>query len=97
MRDVLARQWERTSVMTFAFAALLGVRAGSATPRWDPGDLLVGVYFLSLSLLFWIRAAQLRRGRGYEGSAARTIALVTGLGVGAVLVLMDMLTAGHVI
>ena len=56
--------------MSLTVAAISGVRAGSANPRWDTGDLLVGLHFAVLSLLFWGRAARVRRGGATTPSAA---------------------------
>ena len=61
-RYVLADEWQRTAAMALVVAAIAGVHAGAAKPRWDTGDLLVGLYFAVLSLLLWGRAAQVRRG-----------------------------------
>ena len=93
-RWMLAREWKRASVLSLILAALTGVRAGSAQPRWDTGDLLVGLYFAGLSLLFWARGARLQRLRGIERSAAVLItSLAVGLGIGGVVVLIDIGTA----
>lgn len=95
MRDVLAREWEKTA-LTLVLATVAGLRARLATPRWDKGDLVVGLYLVVLSLLFWLRATQLRRGRGCTPSAARVIALICALAVGGLLSTLDIVTAGKV-
>ena len=93
-RWMLAREWKRASVLSLMLAALAGVRAGSGQPRWDTGDLLVGLYFAGLSLLFWVRGARVECLRGIERSAAVLItSLAVGLGIGGVLVLIDIGTA----
>jgi hypothetical protein len=96
VRDLLAREWQKTAVMTLVLAAVAGLRARLATPRWDKGDLIAALYLAVLSLLFWLRATQIRRGRGCAPSAARVIALVCGLAVGGLLLALDILTAGKV-
>ena len=88
---MLARGWKRASVLSLMLGAVAGVRAGSAQPRWDTRDLLVGLYFAGLSLLFWVRGSKVERLRGIERSAAVLITSVAvGLGIAGVLVLIDI-------
>ena len=96
MRDLLEREWEKTAVLTLVLATVAGLRARLATPRWAKGGLVVGLYFVVLSLLFWLRATQLRRSWGCTPSAARVIALVCVLAVGGLLLALDIITTGKV-
>lgn len=91
----LAREWKRTAGIALLVAVVAGIRAGLATPPWDTGDLLVGLYFAVLSLLFWLRAIRLTEGPAREPSVyLRWAALLLGLGVGGLLVLVDIATGG---
>ena len=96
MRDLLARDCQKTALLTLVLATVAGLRARLSTPRSDKRDLVVGPYSGVLSLLFWLRATQLRRGRGCTPSAARVIALVCVLAAGGLLLALDILTAGNV-
>jgi EmrB/QacA subfamily drug resistance transporter len=92
----LARQWHRNSVMALAVAAIAGVRAAADRPRWDTGDLLLGLWFAGLSLLYWGRAAAIDRARAISPSIAfGVVVLALGLGVGGALLVTDIATAGR--
>ena len=91
VRLLLARDWTRASAMSLLLAAIAGLRAGTARPPWGSADLLVGVYFVVLSLAFWACAARVRRAPADDRSGAvRRLALA--LGIGAVLILVDVAT-----
>lgn len=95
-RRVLALQWALTSGTSLFAAVLAGLRAMTATPSWDRGDLLVGLYFAALSLLLWARSAWIRRGRSITpGTSGHLAALAVGLGAGAALMVADIATSGR--
>jgi hypothetical protein len=91
----LAREWAWTSVTSLVVALLAGLRAITSSSRWGSGDLLVGLYFAALSLLFWARARWIRTGRAI-GPTARGYVAALALGAGGVLVVIDVLSAGRV-
>ena len=95
MLSQLPREWKRTAGIALLVAVIAGVRARLATPRWDPGDLLVGLYFAALSLLSWLHAVC----GGEPPARARSVrlrrwALLLGIAVGALLALADITTSG---
>jgi len=92
---LLADEWQRSSIFSFAVSALAGVRAAAARPRSDTGDLFVGLYFASLSLLFWTRALAIRRVAAIRPPvSSRIAALALGVSIGAALVVLDVAAAG---
>ena len=48
-----ARDWERTAGAALLVAVGAGLLAAAVRPRWDVGDLIVGLYFAAVSLLLW--------------------------------------------
>ena len=83
MLSQLPREWKRTAGIAPPVAVIAGVRARLATPRWDTGDLLVGLYFAALSLLSWLYAVR----AGEPPARARSVrlrrwALLLGIAVG---------------
>lgn len=95
MLSQLPREWKRTAGIALLVAVIAGVRARLATPRWDTGDLLVGLYFAALSLLSWLHAVR----AGEPPARARSVrlrrwALLLGIAVGALLALADITTSG---
>ena len=94
---LLAHAWQRTALMPLAVSALAGIHAATAEPRWDTGDLLVGLYFALLSLLLWAFSTWLTRNRlALSPNGMRVISVALGIGVGTVLVLIDIATSGRV-
>jgi hypothetical protein len=95
-RHLLAREWAWTSATSLIVALVAGLSATAHQPQRDAGDLLVGLYFAALSLLFWARASWIQRGRtitpSIRGYAA---ALVIGLGTGGLLVAADIVSGGR--
>jgi len=94
--SVIAREWARTSALSLFVAVLAGLRALDGQPHRETGDVLAGLYFAALSLVFWARAAWIQSGRAarptVRGYAA---ALAVGLTTGGVLVLADIVSAGQ--
>ena len=75
---------------------LAGAIAVAENSRTLKGDLVVGLYFASVSLLFWLRSVSLTRGRAVKPSGnGYMIAMTLGLGIGGVLIAADVLTAGR--
>ena len=92
-----AREWKLAAVIALLVAAVAGVRAGLATPRWDTGDLLVGLYFAALSLPLWLRAMRLTGRRAHElFTRPHRTAVLLGLAVGGPLPILDLATGGAV-
>jgi hypothetical protein len=72
------------------------VSAARAKPRWDAGDLIVGLYFAALSLAFWLRRAWITSRRGVRPLVAGYLyALAGALAVGGMLILADIVSAGR--
>ena len=95
-RQLLAREWARTAVASLSLAILAGAIAVAENSRTLKGDLVVGLYFASVSLLFWLRSVSLTRGRAVKPSGnGYLIAMTLGLGIGGVLIAADVLTAGR--
>jgi hypothetical protein len=92
-RDARARDWERTASVALFVAVGAGVIA--AAGHWDPGDLVVGVYFAAVSLLLWVQSARIR----LSGSTAPftqtvRVALVLAFCIGVLLGALDIITGG---
>ena len=79
-----------------ARTGLAGRRPGVMVPGPVKGDLLVGLYFASLSLLLWLRSVWIVRARAVRSSGlGHLIALALGLGIGGTLIAADIITAGR--
>lgn len=94
LRHLLAGEWKRTAVIALLIAVVAGIRAQASTPSWDTGDLLVGLYFATLSLVFWLGAIWVRQGPAGAFRRLRLAGLVVGVGLGGVLALLDVVTNG---
>ena len=92
---LLAREWVWTSRTSLLLALLAGAFAAVAKQRQETGDLLTGLYFAAVSLVFWMRAASIRLGwsRG-QSVSGYIVALAAALAVGSILVIADVATAG---
>ena len=92
---LLAREWVWTSRASLLLALLAGAFAAVARQRKETGDLLTGLYFAAVSLVFWMRAASIRLGWSRAQSVSGyLVALAGALAVGSVLVIADLATAG---
>ena len=77
-------------------ALVAGLSATANQPKRDTGDLVVGLYFAALSLLFWARASWIDRGRTVMPRVrGYATALTIGLGTGGLLVAADIVSAGR--
>ena len=95
MRQLLAGEWARTAAAALALA-LLAAALAVMVPGPVKGDLLVGLYFASLSLLLWLRSVWIVRARAVRSSGlGHLIALALGLGIGGTLIAADIITAGR--
>ena len=90
-----ARDWERTASVALFVAIGAGVLA--AVSSWDPGDLVVGIYFAAISLLLWVQSARIRLA-GSMAPFTRTVrvALAVAFCVGVFLGAVDVITGGAV-
>lgn len=96
VRRLLAREWAWTSATSLMVALVAGLSATATEPRRDTGDVLAGLYFAALSLLFWARARWIQSGRAIMPSVrGYAAALVIGLGAGGLLVAADIISAGR--
>lgn len=91
-RRLPTRNWDWIAILSWLAAVVASVRA---TRVWDIGDLIVGLYFAVLSLLFWARAAIGERGR-IDKSQIIPYSVVLGVtfGVGAILLALDVASSG---
>lgn len=90
-----AREWERTAWVALFVAIGAGMLA--AVGRWDVGDLVVGVYFATVSLLLWTQGARIRLMRSAPPfTRTVSVALVVALCVGVLLGALDVATGGVV-
>ncbi len=90
-----ARDWERTARLTLLLAVCAGLLAAATSPRWDVGDLLVGVYFAAVSLMLWAQSARIRLARS-TAPFTHTVAIVLGaaFALGVLLAVVDISTHG---
>ena len=96
-RQERARGWERTAALTLLVAVGAGVLAATSSPRWDVGDLLVGVYFAAVSLMLWVQSARIRLARSAAPFTRPVMtALGIALGVGVFLMVADLATHGAI-
>ena len=96
VRRLLAREWGWVSGTSLLVALLAGLHAASGNPRWERGDLIVGLYFATISLIHWVRAVWIGSGRAVMPSVrGYAIALATTFGIGVGLVIADVLSVGR--
>ena len=81
--------------MTLAAAIGVGLVTAATTPRWDPGDLLVGAYLAAVSLVLWVHGARIKVARPSPPfTPIVALALATALSVGVALAVADIATHG---
>ena len=90
-----ARDWERTARVTLLVAVCAGLLAAATSPPWDVGDLVVGLYFVAVSLTLWAQSARIRLTRSTAPFTRNVeIALGVALGLGVLLAVVDLATGG---
>lgn len=81
--------------MALLVAVGAGLLAAATRPRWDAGDLIVGLYFAAVSLLLWAQSARIRFARSTVPFTRNVqIALGVAFGLGVLLGVVDIATRG---
>lgn len=91
-----AREWKLTALTALVVALAIFGWAATASPAWDRGDVITGLYFGLLSVCIWVQAIRIE-----FATAAPTFSHITRIllqasfTIGLLLAATDIASAGR--